>query len=270
MNTVNYDQAALFEQRFWLQILGDHARFLFTTLSPAEVEAICTANHFIHVFDQLLESARHDLSHGEILQLNQQACLQAAEIRNFKLSILARQLEGDISINLPPTFINHMVNEVDEYLRIAQSLVAEQLPPACHPLHYHLVWLPDAAGHANTIASLSDPVEKPIIARGNDFAQQFEDFYIKATELAGYLRTNVERFPALARFNHEVDLEIRLFSRFLEEIEELDLDARLLGALSPLMPDHMAREECYYLLKLASVSEVDAPDCDPTKPRVEG
>lgn len=74
MNTVDYDQAALFEHRFWLQILGDHARFLFRSLSPAEVEAVSTAHHFIHVFDQLLETARHDLDHGEILQLNQQAC----------------------------------------------------------------------------------------------------------------------------------------------------------------------------------------------------
>lgn len=270
MSTINYDQAALFEHRFWLQVLGDHARFLFNTLSPAETEEVGVAHCFIRVFDQLLETACRDLSHGEILNLNHQACFQASEIRGFKLNILRKQLESDISINLPPTFLNHMVNEVDEYLRILQFLIAEAPPPACHPLHYHLLWLPDAAGHASTIASMADPVEKPIIARSDAFSQQFEAFYMKATELAGYLRTNLDRFPALARFNQEVDLEIRLFSRFLEEIKELELDASLLGTLAPLMPDHMAREECYYLLKLAAVSEVETPDCDPTKPRTVG
>lgn len=36
----NFDQVALFEHRFWLQVLGDHARFIFDTLSPQETEEI--------------------------------------------------------------------------------------------------------------------------------------------------------------------------------------------------------------------------------------
>jgi hypothetical protein len=36
------------------------------------------------------------------------------------------------------------------------------------------------------------------------------------------------------------------------------------------MADHMAREECYYLMKLAESTEVvKAPYCDPTKPRTK-
>ncbi|GAB6889346.1 DUF2935 domain-containing protein [Geobacillus stearothermophilus] len=42
------------------------------------------------------------------------------------------------------------------------------------------------------------------------------------------------------------------------------------GMQSPLMADHMAREECYYLQKLAETTgEVKAPACDPTKPRTQ-
>ncbi|WMJ18250.1 DUF2935 domain-containing protein [Geobacillus proteiniphilus] len=40
--------------------------------------------------------------------------------------------------------------------------------------------------------------------------------------------------------------------------------------LSPLMADHMAREECYYLQKLAETTgEVKPTACDLTKPRTE-
>jgi hypothetical protein len=269
LNKSNYDQSALFEHRFWLQVLGDHSRFMLNALSPVEMETIQAAAHFIHVFDQLLQTARNNLSYDEILVLNQQAFVQANEIRNLKLNILCRQLQSDIAINLPPTFINHMVNEVDEYLRILHFLIAGELPPACHPLHYHLLWLPDASGHAITIANLADPVEKKVSKTGEEYSQLFDAFYIKATELAGFLRSNLDQFPALSRFNQEVELEIKLFTRFLNEIEELELDDRLLGTLMPLMPDHMAREECYYLIKLSQVSEVAAPDCDPTKPRTE-
>lgn len=36
------------------------------------------------------------------------------------------------------------------------------------------------------------------------------------------------------------------------------------------MADHMFREECYYLTKLAMVAGTKNPTCDSTKPRTEG
>jgi hypothetical protein len=51
-------QQALFEHRFWLQILGDHARFIFNALPPKEAKPIEMANQFITQFDQLLHLAR--------------------------------------------------------------------------------------------------------------------------------------------------------------------------------------------------------------------
>jgi len=269
MSNAPYEQAALFEHRFWLQVMGDHARFMLNALAPSEVEEIQAAHHFVYCFDHLLERSRENLPRAEIMALNQQAFQLTTDIRNLKLSILGQQLTGEIAVNLPPTFFNHMVNEAEEYQRILQFLMAGELPPDCHPLHYHLLWLPDAIGHANAVADFTDPVEKRVRLDSETFAEHFEAFFIKATELAGYLRTNIDRFPALSRFNQEVDLEMRLFTRFLEEIEELRLDDRLLGTIMPLMADHMAREECYYLIKLASVSEIEAPECDPTKPRTE-
>ncbi|MEK3916060.1 DUF2935 domain-containing protein [Paenibacillus sp. FSL H7-0331] len=52
-------------------------------------------------------------------------------------------------------------------------------------------------------------------------------------------------------------------------MEQLDLKEELLGSLNPLLPDHMYREECYYLNKLAQSGEISVPDCNPTTPRVE-
>ena len=55
---------------------------------------------------------------------------------------------------------------------------------------------------------------------------------------------------------------------FLKELEELELSDELLSRIDPLMPDHMLREECYYLLKLSQSGSVPQPDCDPAKPRI--
>ena len=81
--------------------------------------------------------------------------------------------------------------------------------------------------------------------------------------MRGYLRTNLKTFPALKKFTKDVSLELKLFSHFLRELEELELTEQLLTSLSARMADHMAREECYYLLKLAQSSGLELPKCDP-------
>ncbi|MDN9012020.1 DUF2935 domain-containing protein [Brevibacillus laterosporus] len=259
----------LFEHRFWLQILGDHSRFIFDSLAPKEQAEIERANYFVQTFDRLLDYARMNLSPEEINTLCQQASAETQNLRQFKLHLLERHLIGKISISLPPTFINHMVNELEEYERILEACLAGNWPPSCHPLHFHLLWLSDAAGHADTITSLLDMVENDYRQKSKHFTKQFQHFYLKASELAGYLRTNLAEFPALSRFNHQAEMEIQLFKGFLHELEELRLKDEVLGTLSPLMADHMSREECYYLMKLSEVSDVKSPDCYPTRPRIE-
>ncbi len=265
----SYHEVALFEHRFWLQVLGDHGRFILDALSPKETEEVQKAKDFIKVFDQLLHEARN-ASMVNLNQLNNQALEYAQAIREFKLDLIKVHLVGDITIELSPTFLNHMVNEVEEYLRILPYLIAGQIPPLSHPLHHHLVWLLDAAGHSDAIAGSLDMVEKKLRKTGEDFAKNFEHFYIKAVELAGYLRANVDTFPALVRFNNQVELEITVFTAFLDELKHMEMDNITLGTFSALMADHMAREECYYLTKLAeSTREVKKPDCDPTTSRIK-
>ncbi|MBU8907159.1 DUF2935 domain-containing protein [Desertibacillus haloalkaliphilus] len=265
----HYLETALFEHRFWLQVLGDHARFIRDALAPTETEEIKASEMFISAFDQLLDQANDVLTRAQLRSLNEDADANAKSIREFKLSLIEKHLVGQITIELPPTFLNHMVNEVDEYIRILTYLVNEQTPPICHPLHHHLVWLLDAAGHAGAISDSLDATEKKLTKKSDAFTTTFEDFYIKAVEMAGYLRANIEQFPALSRFNNQVELEVALFKAFLAEIEELELSNEVLSTFSALMADHMAREECYYLFKLAESSDTSQPDCDPTKPRTQ-
>ncbi|RYD05970.1 hypothetical protein N752_06915 [Desulforamulus aquiferis] len=198
MNMTNFEQVALFEQRFWLQIMGDHVRFIFDTLAPSETEEIRKAQYFITTFDQLLHQARQPLGSQQIIALSQQAQQQTQELRVFKLDLIRQHLVGDIVIGLPPTFINHMVNELDEYLRVLGFLVAGQIPPIQHPVQLHLTWLLDAAGHASAIAGDVDMVEKKVMEDSLVFTEHFEQFYIKATEMAGYMRTGLKEFPASA------------------------------------------------------------------------
>lgn len=264
-----YDSAkALFEHRFWLQIVGDHARFIEGSMPVQEWKEIEQAKRFIQTFDSLLETARRPLSAADTLRLTQEAFQHAQQFRMFKLHLLSGHLLGGLRSSLPPTFYNHMVNEIDEYIRILSYLTVEKTPAFLHPVHHHLIWLLDASGHAASIHDQLDPIEADLRNHSELFKKKFDAFYLKAVEMAAYLRTGLRAFPALFRFNRQVDLEMKLFQGFLAELVELNLSAEALDVLTPLMPDHMYREECYYLLKLAEVSGLVPPVCDPTKPRV--
>ncbi|MFC4324119.1 DUF2935 domain-containing protein [Litchfieldia salsa] len=259
---------AVFEVNFWMQILGDHSRFIFESLSSNEEKRISTAKYFISSFDKLLGASNQSLHIDELQAVIQSGIEEGERLRAFKLDIIKQHLVGKVGIQLPPSFISHMVNELEEWLRVASYLVKGNSVPPTHALHHHLLWLLDAAGHAGAIADNLDRVEKDLKEKGQEYTKQWEDFYLKAVELVGYLRTNQFDFPALSRFNNQVELEMTIFKGFLNELEEMELNKELLGVLTPLMADHMAREECYYLTKLSqSTKDVKPPACDPTKPR---
>jgi hypothetical protein len=269
LGSADFKEAVLFEHRFWLQILGDHARFIRDSLVPKEEEEIRRAGLFVAEFDRLLGMARTVREAGEISQLTETAHARAQEIRAFKLRLLRRKLEGHLDSGLPATFFNHMVNENEEYLRLLHVIRTEGRVPVPEPVHLHLLWLLDGSGHALSISANLDLTERRLRELSDSFAGHFDDFYMKAVELAGYLRTNLRKFPALALFHKQVELEMVLFMEFLRELEEMGLKGELLGTFYPLMADHMAREECYYLTKLSLVAETKQPSCDPGKPRTE-
>lgn len=261
----DFQKAAIFEHRFWLQVLGDHGRFLRDALSPKETEEIKAATYFITIFDQLL----NEVAHADLIALSRRADEEAKKIRDFKLELLSKMLTGRVTIQFTPSFINHMVNEVEEYIRVLDYLKRSAIPPIFHELHHHIIWLLDAAGHSGAISDQLDATEKQLKEKSDQYTKRFEDFYLKAVEMAGFLRTNLSSFPALQRMNTNITLEMRLFMGFLAELEEMELNNQVLSAISPLMADHMYREECYYLAKVAESAGMQAPGCDPGKPRTQ-
>lgn len=268
MDVGRYEKEALFEHRFWLQILGDHSRFIYSSLANDEEGEIMRAQRFISIFDDLLEQAREPLSGVKLMELTREASVRAQEIRVFKLHLLKRHLTGKLTIHLSPTFFNHMLNELEEYMRILNCLMARQVPTV-HPVHLHLLWLLDGSGHAASIEGDLDEVEKQLKEKSSAFKKDFEGLYLKSIEMAGYMRTGLKRFPALDFLNCQADCRMKDFMEFLKELFDLVSGKEALGTLMPIVPDHMFREECYYLTKLAEVSEVKRPDCDPAKPRPE-
>ncbi len=269
MDASNMIDSALSEHRFWLQIMGDHSRFIFFSLAPTESEYIITAQEFIILFDQLLDQANKTCSKPELESLNRKAYEATYRLREFKIELLSMSLTSDLRSHLPPSFYNDMLNELEEYLFIINSMMHGH-SPLQHTLYYHMLWLTDAIGHAAYIAAELDFIELDSIRLTEEFRQQFQDLDTKAFLLNGYLRTRLSNFPSLERFNEQVWNAMKNFMEFLEEIRDQKVDGRILGTIMPLVADHMFREECYYMLKLSQcTNNIREPEYDPASPRLK-
>lgn len=251
-----------FENRFWLQILGDHLRFFEKTLASTEKEFLNRTLNLKTRFDNALENARKPLN------VTNEALSLSLELRQLKADILKQHLVGKVSISLPPTFINHMLNEIDEYIRLLTEFKNTGSIVESNVLHHHKLWLPDAAGHTDGVICNLDSVESDKRKELKKLQKEFKCLWEKTVEAIGYLHSGVINIPAIDTLTIKADFEIRLFIQLLEEIREMRIDKTLLGTLEPLMADHMIREEMYYLRKLSTSLEL-APIGDPTYPRVE-
>ena len=95
----NYLESAKFEHHFWLQVLGDHARFLHDSLYPSQKEDIEKATDFIHQFDQLLAQV-DALNTSDAISFANNVEIPVKQLRGFKLSIIKRHLVGEMGIHL--------------------------------------------------------------------------------------------------------------------------------------------------------------------------
>ena len=256
------------ENRFWLQIMGDHARFIFFSLAPSESEYITIAQEFIRQFDKLLEESQKLNSLLEMNEFNRKTYDAVFHLRDFKLELLSMSLQDDLISHLSPAFYNYMLNELEEYLHIL-NLYRDNISTLLPPLHYHLIWLNDAAGHAGTLTQTLDPTEKGLINQAYDYQLQFQDLFLKSYNFSSYQKTAHESFPVLDNLNQQVIITLTGFTEFLDKLRDQRMDKKVLGTLMPLMADHMSREECYYLWKLSMTAKnVRKPDCGPDRPRL--
>ena len=237
---------------FWSSIMQDHADFFLTTLSYQETDFIKNAQYFKNEFNRIEKDAGTDISNEYIDYI----CNTLNNFIDFKRNAIKRLLLCNIELGLAPTFINHMINEAMEFYRDLQKIKTKStLDPVKENILLHMIWLPDAAGHAAAIAADLDPVEKSYIKEAQMFEKRFNDMFVKSFELGKMLeRTNLKD-GTLHFFNIEVEERINDFIAFLSRLKNLRIQCRILGTVKPLMLDHMIREERYYLANIRAIKK---------------
>ena len=239
-----------FENRFWLRILRDHMTFIINKLASKHVAEIQRATDLKTRLVQALTTVINSRIAASA-QLIEELVARILEVRAFKILLLGFHVDPavKIDIGLPPTFINHMLNELDEYLNILNRALGRpaEVP---HILNVHKLWLSDAEGHAAGVLAELDPTEKKIKKEFKKEKKNFDMLKDKTAELIEYVNRLNTDFPAIQALNKEAINEITIFNKLLEELLSLRLNKLTLGTLAPLMINHFIREEAYALRKM--------------------
>ncbi len=94
------------DNMFWLQLMGDYARFIFDALSPSEATEAARAQEFIKLMDSLLARARMSQTDGELQELNKDAYAAMQDFRKYILYLARLQLTGHLVFSLRRTGVN--------------------------------------------------------------------------------------------------------------------------------------------------------------------
>lgn len=253
--------AKTYEDPFWLQILGDHMRFVLSALPGRETEHIQQAEHYITLFDTLFAQSREYLPEIAQERFLDTTYNSVQQVRMFALGLLRRQLLGECCINMAPGFLNQMANEAEEYLRILDHSI-KGTNSLMHPIHYHLLWLLNCSISADTLNACLDPCERDILRGCHRFMHKFDNLYLKSIELMGFMRTGLPEFSSLHRLNADVIDELAAYAAFLLDLEDKLQNKEILGTLCRLQVNHIYRKACYYACKLSDLCDLGSTGFD--------
>lgn len=234
------------ENNFWLDVLSDHMQIFLSTLNNDEYQLLDTIKIIKSKIDKLLEVSMIDID------VSESAVELVEEVQMVKRNILDRMVRPPfVKINLSPTFVNHMLNELDEYKLILSHYKETDKVMNRDILEVHRLWLKDACGHASVLIDGLDVVETTMRKELKKHKKKFSFLYERCEEFIGYaMRIYGSPFVSLKKLDSDSELQIKLFIDLLNEIYENRIEGLLLGNLEPFLIEHMLKEEEYYLRKI--------------------
>jgi hypothetical protein len=235
-----------YENSFTLQILTDHCRFIQMTVSAKHPDVFAVAKD--------LEERGNALWLQSLKRVNVSKNLQEyiLTVKTFKESLLSQLLQDKLAIGLPPTFFNHMLDELQDRLDHVNYYLQNGTVLEKDFLELHHLWLKDAEGHADALYCNVDMVEHQVRERAKKFRKSFDHLWNRNIEEMKYVdnTSSSEVRPSIVNLNDLASKEMGAFVDLLQELKDLKVSHSLLGQIPVLMIDHMIREEFYYLNKL--------------------
>jgi hypothetical protein len=221
------------------------------------------------LLDGLLARSRGTMSDAQLKQLNQNAYQVAQDYRKFVLHLIRRQISEKVILSLRPSFLNHIVNDAEQYIDRLNLYINDHVPDL-GPAGVNLTWLLNIYVNTMTLEDGLDATAFDHYKRSAmEFGNTFLDLYFKAYVMNGLRRCGLDDFPALASLSDDVEVQMIKFAEFIVDLIGLMENKKVLGNITILYLDNFYRQLCYYMTELSTVSKVNVPVCDPASPRKE-
>lgn len=115
---MSYEQLSS-QERFWNQIMMEHALFIRGLLDPTEAELIETADNFAMEYDKLLGMARKQ-DCKTMDEVTRKSLEETLKYREFKAAGAKGILECEIASLILPLLADHVLREANHYIRILE------------------------------------------------------------------------------------------------------------------------------------------------------
>lgn len=170
------------EGAFWFEVLSDHTDFIHDALSPDSTALARRVEQARASLQRLQVEARAMLSGAalpESLETMRRGLAAATELRDLKHQILQAQLDCRLTIGLPPTFVQHTINEAEEAMRTFRHLAEDGEPPAPQPHHLGHEVEPEVG--AQPVPAHKGPVDLALAAESARIAKAGDSAAIAAS-----------------------------------------------------------------------------------------
>ncbi|MDR6227338.1 DUF2935 domain-containing protein [Desmospora profundinema] len=261
------------EHHFWLEILEDHAQFVFEFLSPAEKKWVQAAKSYKQRFRALRQELQ-GIDRGaavtsfEMIQFARRAQPVAAGYYQLETALQRLRIRNQIVITATPSYFNGTLLENEEYLRFLSHYVCGMEPPPLPLADLLELWLVDQLGHALLLINHLDPVEVQVAARADQFRAAFQALLLQNRTITGYLRSEPPGFPRQMKLAAQAAEQVTEFYFFVQYVVREFRNHQLMNKTTLRFLEHHFPEACYFLHKLSHYAPdiTIPPDCLLTKP----
>lgn len=169
-----------------------------------------------------------------VSNLNTRSSNLLKEIIMFKEDLLLNVLECNISIEMYPHMIQHLIKEANLYLEVLNCLENKELPSytVCMELDF---WNHVMKDHSEFIDGLLDPEEKTLKKVAKDFTELFEKLVDECRK---------ENQKEIENKSLKATKEMKDFKR---DATIGLLECKIKSIIPPLLADHVLREAYHYI-----------------------
>jgi hypothetical protein len=249
--TSNFVKRSLEENRFWLQIMMEHAFFLRLGFPATATGLIRQAKEFQDIFARQLERARRTPPEPALVRrLNNDSIALTRRIAEFKLRVFNDIVTCRIRGFNFPLLVDHVRREALFFLKTLQQLNQGIVQPVKDEIiEDNVFFLRIMAEHSKFISHLLDPTEKRLIVKANQFGREFDNLLAKARNI------QLPTKRSALNFLNTVEGATKELRTFKQQATRLIEQCQIKSIINPRLAAHVTREAMKFLQIIERLEE---------------